>query len=39
MLLNVPPEARKRHTLLITEERLDSNSAGSEEVARKGEMP
>ena len=39
VLLNVPPEARKYHTLLITEERIDNDSAPGEEVALKGEMP
>jgi hypothetical protein len=39
VLLNVPPEARKYHTLLITEERIDNDSAPAEEVALKGEVP
>jgi anti-sigma-K factor RskA len=39
VLLNVSPQARKYHTLLITEERIHSGSAPSEEVALKGEMP
>ena len=39
VLLNVPPEARKYHTLLITEEHTDNNTAPSEEVALKGEVP
>jgi hypothetical protein len=38
VLLNVPPEARKYHTLLITEERIDDKGpAPSGEVALKGE--
>jgi anti-sigma-K factor RskA len=39
VLLNVPPEARKYHTLLITEERIDHDPAPGEEVALRGEMP
>jgi hypothetical protein len=36
VLLNVPPEARKYHTLLITEEYVDDRPASGEEVALKG---
>jgi hypothetical protein len=39
VLLNVPPEARNYHTLLITEEHMDNDTAPSQEVALKGEMP
>jgi anti-sigma-K factor RskA len=39
VLLNVPPEARNYHTLLITEERIDKGPALSKEVALKGEAP
>jgi hypothetical protein len=39
VLLNVPPEARNYHTLLITEEHMDNNTAPSQEVALKGEVP
>ena len=39
VLLNVPPEARKYHSLLITEERIDNDPAPSQEVALKGEVP
>ena len=39
VLLNVPPEARKYHALVITEQRIDNDSAPSREVALKGEMP
>ena len=39
VLLNVPPEARNYHTLLITEERIDKGRAPSGEVALKGEAP
>lgn len=39
VLLNVPPEARHYHTLLITEQRIDNRSAPSEDVALKGERP
>jgi hypothetical protein len=39
VLLNVPPEARKYHTLLITEEHVDERPASDEEVALKGEVP
>ena len=38
VLLNVPPEARKYHTLLITEENVDERPASGEEVALKGEV-
>jgi len=38
VLLNVPPEARKYHTLLITEEHVDERPASGEEVALKGEV-
>jgi Anti-sigma-K factor rskA, C-terminal/Putative zinc-finger len=38
VLLNVPPEARKYHTLLITEENVDEGPASGEEVALKGEV-
>jgi hypothetical protein len=38
VLLNVPPEARKYHTLLITEENVDARPASGEEVALKGEV-
>jgi hypothetical protein len=38
-MLNVPPEARKYHTLLITEEHMDNDPASSQEVALKGEVP
>jgi hypothetical protein len=37
--LTVPPEARHYPTLLITEERADSDPAPSEGVALKGEVP
>jgi hypothetical protein len=39
VLLNVPPEARKYHTLLITEEHIDKGPAPSQEVALEGEAP
>ena len=39
VLLNVPPEARNYHTLLITEEHIDHRPDSSNEVALKGEMP
>jgi|GEM_PF-920416 anti-sigma-K factor RskA len=39
VLLNVAPEARNYHTLLITEKHADSATALSQEVALKGEMP
>ena len=39
VMLNVPPEARKYHTLLITEEHMDNDPASSQEVALKGEVP
>jgi Anti-sigma-K factor rskA len=39
VLLNVPPEARNYHTLLITEEHVDKGPALSKEVALKGEAP
>jgi len=39
VLLNVPPEARKYHTLLITEEHVEDHPAFSEEVALKGKVP
>jgi hypothetical protein len=38
VLLNVPPEARNYHTLLITEEHIDDHPASSQEVALKGEV-
>jgi hypothetical protein len=37
--LNVPPEARNYHTMLITEEHTDNNTAPSQVVALKGEVP
>ena len=37
--LNVPPEARSFHTLLITEEQLDDARASGSDVALEGEMP
>jgi hypothetical protein len=37
--LNVAPEARHFHTLLITEEHVGNTSAPSTEVALKGERP
>ena len=40
VLLNVAPEARNCHTILITEEHVDKDAApGKEEVALKGEVP
>jgi hypothetical protein len=39
VLLNAPPEARNYHTLLITEEHMDNNTAPSQEVALRGEVP
>jgi hypothetical protein len=39
VLLNVAPEARNYHTLLITEQHANSGTALSQEVALKGEMP
>jgi anti-sigma-K factor RskA len=39
VLLNVPPEARNYHTLLITEEHVDKGLALSKEVALKGGAP
>jgi Anti-sigma-K factor rskA, C-terminal/Putative zinc-finger len=39
VLLNVPPEASKYHTLLITEEHVGKGSAPGREVALKGDMP
>src|SRR5215212_8331877 len=39
VLLNVPPEARNYHTLLITEEHADGATAPGQEVALKGEAP
>jgi anti-sigma-K factor RskA len=39
VLLNVPPEARKYQTLIITEQRIDNGPTPGEEVALKGEMP
>jgi len=39
VLLNVPPEASKYHTLLITEEHVGQGPAPSREVALKGDMP
>src|SRR5215208_5208762 len=39
VLLNVPPEARNYHTMLITEEHTDNDSAPSKEIALRGEMP
>jgi len=39
VLLNVPPEASKYHTLLITEEHVGKRSAPGREVALKGDMP
>jgi anti-sigma-K factor RskA len=39
VLLNAPPEARNYHTLLITEEHTDNNTAPSQEVALRGEVP
>jgi anti-sigma-K factor RskA len=39
VLLNVPLEASKYHTLLITEEHVGKDSASGREVALKGEMP
>jgi anti-sigma-K factor RskA len=39
VLLNVPPEASKYHTLLITEEHIGKSSAPGREVALQGDMP
>jgi len=39
VLLNVAPEARKYHTLLITEEHVDERPTSGEEVALKGKVP
>jgi anti-sigma-K factor RskA len=39
VLLNVPPEASKYHTLLITEEHIGKGSAPGREVALEGDMP
>jgi hypothetical protein len=40
VLLNVAPEARNCHTVLITEEHVDKDAApGKEEVALKGKVP
>jgi anti-sigma-K factor RskA len=39
VLLNVPPEARNYHTMLITEEHTDNDTAPSKEIALRGEMP
>jgi hypothetical protein len=40
VLLNVAPEARNCHTVLITEEHVDKDAApGKEEVALKGVGP
>jgi anti-sigma-K factor RskA len=39
VLLNVPPEASKYHTLLITEEHVGKGPAPGLEVALKGDMP
>jgi len=39
VLLNVPPEARNYHTLLITEERIESDPTLSQEIALKGDLP
>ncbi len=39
ILLNVPPEASKYHTLLITEENAGKGSGSDREVALKGDMP
>src|SRR5215208_1041827 len=39
VLLNVAPEARSYHTLLITEEHVDERPTSGEEVALKGEVP
>jgi hypothetical protein len=39
VLLNVPPEASKYHTLLITEENAGKGSGSDREVALKGDMP
>jgi anti-sigma-K factor RskA len=39
VLLNVPPEASKYHTLLITEENVGKGSGSGREVALKGDMP
>jgi anti-sigma-K factor RskA len=39
VLLNVAPEARNCHTLLITEEHVDERSTSGEGVALKGNVP
>jgi anti-sigma-K factor RskA len=39
VLLNVAPEVRNYHTLLITEEHVDKRPASGEEVALKGKVP
>ena len=39
VLLNIPPEASKYHTLLITEEHVGKGPAPGREVALKGDMP
>src|SRR5215207_8685243 len=39
ILLNVPPEASRYQTLLITEEHVDERPASGEEVALKGKAP
>src|SRR5215204_3660863 len=39
VLLNVAPEARNYHTLLITEEHVDERPTSGEEVALKGKVP
>ena len=39
VLLNVPPEASKYHTLLITEENVGKGSGSGREVALEGDMP
>jgi anti-sigma-K factor RskA len=39
VLLNVAPEARNCHTILITEEHVDERSSSGEGVALKGKVP
>jgi anti-sigma-K factor RskA len=39
VLLNIPPEASKYHTLLITEEHVGKGPAPGREVALEGDMP
>jgi hypothetical protein len=39
VFLNVPPEASRYHTLLITEEHVGKGPAPGREVALKGDMP